>query len=79
MRLDAITARRRGKQLFILLVNTGVRNLGNGASVSDLAGRRGAGGGVESASTFSILPAALPVPYYWRLRGVNGIEGPRRL
>lgn len=42
-------------------------------------GRRGAGGGVESASTFSILPAALPVPYYWRLRGVNGIEGPRRL
>lgn len=79
MWLDAITARRRGKQLFMLLVNTGVRNLGNGASVSDLTGQHGAGGGVESASTFSILSAALPVPYYWRLRGVNGIKRPRGL
>lgn len=63
-----VIVRRRRKQLFILLVNMGIRYLGEVLWCQISLGNVVGGGG--SMNTFSVLPAALPVLI---IRGCTGL------
>lgn len=80
---DIITARWKGKQLFILLVDTGIRYLEKvlwcQISPGNVVVVGGGLGGFGRRNAFSVLPAAFPALYYARLRGVNGTGRPLRL
>lgn len=63
-----VIVRQRRKQLFILLVNTGIRYLGEVLRCQISLGNVVGGGG--SMNTFPMLPAALPVLI---IRGCTGL------